>query len=104
MLPPRRNVWPPPPPAAESEADRLARVDAEREAKRVRPALVDIRFSLSDLRVCGLQVSNAIDEALALEREQKRRPSNAKILLLGLCYFCLKALNSKCHSRSGRIW
>ncbi|KAJ7853736.1 guanine nucleotide binding protein, alpha subunit [Mycena leptocephala] len=62
MLPPRRNVWPPPPPAAESEADRLARVDAEREAKRV---------------------SNAIDEALALEREQKRRPSNAKILLLG---------------------
>ncbi|KAK7018993.1 guanine nucleotide binding protein, alpha subunit [Favolaschia claudopus] len=62
MLPPRRNVWPPPPPAAESEEQRQARVDAEREAKRV---------------------SNAIDEALALEREQRKRPHNAKILLLG---------------------
>ncbi|KAJ6499584.1 guanine nucleotide binding protein, alpha subunit [Mycena vitilis] len=62
MLPPRRNVWPPPAPAAQSDAERLARVDAEREAKRV---------------------SNAIDDALALEREQRKRPANAKILLLG---------------------
>ncbi|KAJ7336398.1 guanine nucleotide binding protein, alpha subunit [Mycena albidolilacea] len=62
MLPPRRNVWPPPPPAIESDWERLSRVEAEREAKRV---------------------SNAIDEALSLEREQRKRPSNAKILLLG---------------------
>ncbi|KAJ7437366.1 guanine nucleotide binding protein, alpha subunit [Mycena galericulata] len=62
MLPPRRNVWPPPPPAAESEAEKAARIEAQREAKRV---------------------SNAIDEALAIEREQRKRPSNAKILLLG---------------------
>ncbi|KAJ7484668.1 guanine nucleotide binding protein, alpha subunit [Mycena latifolia] len=62
MLPPRRNVWPPPPPALESEAEKAARIEAEREAKRV---------------------SNAIDDALALEREQRKRPSNAKILLLG---------------------
>ncbi|KAF7374420.1 hypothetical protein MSAN_00326100 [Mycena sanguinolenta] len=56
------NGWPPPPPATESDEERLARVEAEREAKRV---------------------SNAIDEALDLEREQRKRPSNAKILLLG---------------------
>ncbi|KAJ7660034.1 guanine nucleotide binding protein, alpha subunit [Mycena rosella] len=62
MLPPRRNVWPPPPPASESDAERADRIEAEREAKRV---------------------SNAIDESLALEREQRKRPSNAKILLLG---------------------
>ncbi|KAJ6631219.1 guanine nucleotide binding protein, alpha subunit [Mycena sp. CBHHK59/15] len=62
MLPPRRNVWPPPPPAAETDEEKHARVEAEREAKRV---------------------SNAIDEALATEREQRKRPSNAKILLLG---------------------
>ncbi|KAJ7800319.1 guanine nucleotide binding protein, alpha subunit [Mycena olivaceomarginata] len=62
MLPPRRNVWPPPPPAIETDWERLSRAEAEREAKRV---------------------SNAIDETLALEREQRKRPSNAKILLLG---------------------
>ncbi|KAJ7669001.1 guanine nucleotide binding protein, alpha subunit [Mycena rosella] len=62
MLTPRRNVWPPPPPASESDAERAARIEAEHEAKRV---------------------SNAIDESLALEREQRKRPSNAKILLLG---------------------
>ncbi|KAJ7143332.1 guanine nucleotide binding protein, alpha subunit [Mycena crocata] len=62
MLPPRRNVWPPLPPAAESEAEKLTRLEAEREAKRV---------------------SNAIDESLAVEREQRKRPANAKILLLG---------------------
>ncbi|KAJ6590515.1 guanine nucleotide binding protein, alpha subunit [Mycena vulgaris] len=59
---PTRNVWPPPPPAVESDAERAARVEAEREAKRI---------------------SNAIDESLAIEREQRKRPSNAKILLLG---------------------
>ncbi|KAF7323868.1 hypothetical protein MKEN_00608200 [Mycena kentingensis (nom. inval.)] len=59
---PRRNVWPPPPPPPDSEHERLARIDAEREAKRV---------------------SNAIDEAIAVEREQRKRPSNAKVLLLG---------------------
>ncbi|KAF7289911.1 hypothetical protein MIND_01366000 [Mycena indigotica] len=58
----RRNVWPPPPPPPESEQERLARIDAEREAKRI---------------------SNAIDEQIAVEREQRRRPSNAKVLLLG---------------------
>ncbi|KAF7374431.1 hypothetical protein MSAN_00327200 [Mycena sanguinolenta] len=61
-LPPRHNVWPPPPPATESEEERLARVEAEREAKRV---------------------SDTIDEALALERAQRKRSSNIKILLLG---------------------
>ncbi|KAJ7749334.1 guanine nucleotide binding protein, alpha subunit [Mycena maculata] len=62
MLPPRRSVWPPPPPATESDTEKLARIEAEREAKRV---------------------SNAIDDAIALEREHRKRPSNAKILLLG---------------------
>ncbi|KAF7374435.1 hypothetical protein MSAN_00327600 [Mycena sanguinolenta] len=61
-VPPRRNDWPPPPPATESEEERPPRVEAKREAKRV---------------------SNAINEALALEREQKKRSSNTKILLLG---------------------
>ncbi|KAJ7637070.1 guanine nucleotide binding protein, alpha subunit [Roridomyces roridus] len=59
---PRRNVWPPPPTPPTSESEKLARLEAEREAKRV---------------------SNAIDDALAAEREQRKRPSNAKILLLG---------------------
>ncbi|KAF7374422.1 hypothetical protein MSAN_00326300 [Mycena sanguinolenta] len=73
------NGWPPPPPATESDEERLARVEAEREAKRI---------------------SDAIDEALALERDQRKRPSNAKILLLGLRYFCLENpdFNSKFHS------
>ncbi|KAJ7207052.1 guanine nucleotide binding protein, alpha subunit [Mycena pura] len=62
MLAPRRNVWPPPPPAQESETERLARIEAEREAKRI---------------------SNAIDESLAAEREQRKRASNARVLLLG---------------------
>ncbi|KAJ6476631.1 guanine nucleotide binding protein, alpha subunit [Mycena vulgaris] len=62
MLPPRRNVWPPPPPEIESEVEKSARLEAEPEAKRV---------------------SNTIDEALATEREQRKRPANAKILLLG---------------------
>ncbi|KAJ7236174.1 guanine nucleotide binding protein, alpha subunit [Mycena rebaudengoi] len=48
MLTPRRNVWPPPPPTAESEQEKVARIEAEREAKRV---------------------SNAIDDALASELE-----------------------------------
>ncbi|KAJ7770590.1 guanine nucleotide binding protein, alpha subunit [Mycena metata] len=62
MLSQRRNVWPPPPPTAESEEEKAARLEAEREAKRV---------------------SNAIDDALTAEREQRKRPANAKILLLG---------------------
>ncbi|KAF7374433.1 hypothetical protein MSAN_00327400 [Mycena sanguinolenta] len=61
-VPPRRDVWPLPLPATESEEERPPRVEAEREAKRI---------------------SNAIDEALALEREQRKRRSNTKILLLG---------------------
>ncbi|KAF7300687.1 hypothetical protein HMN09_00954400 [Mycena chlorophos] len=58
----RRNVWPPPLPPPENEQERLARIDAERAAKLK---------------------SNAIDEQLAVEREQRKRPSNAKVLLLG---------------------
>ncbi|KAF7374477.1 Kinase-like protein [Mycena sanguinolenta] len=64
-LAPRRDVWPPLPPATKSKKERLARVEAEREAKRV---------------------SDAIDEALALEREQTKRNAKIpkeKIVLLG---------------------
>jgi hypothetical protein len=89
MLLPRRNIWPPPPPGTESEQERLDRVEAEREAKRV--CIVLVMFMLSPSDVYHFQVSDAIDAALSLERKQRKRASNVKILLLGPCYFCLEA-------------
>jgi hypothetical protein len=91
----RRNanvVWPPHPPPDETAAERSIRLDEEKEAKRI---------------------SDAIDEALVLEREreQKRQP-DAKILLLGevsivyqstLCYnFILVRPNSEGQAESGK--
>ena len=60
----RENVWPPPPPAGESELERAVRVEEEREAKRV---------------------SDAIDRALEVERAalKKRQKSEIRLLLLG---------------------
>lgn len=59
---PTFNTWPPGPPANESELDRALRQEEEREAKKV---------------------SDAIDDALELEKQEKRRRRVTKILLLG---------------------
>ncbi|EIW55473.1 G-alpha-domain-containing protein [Trametes versicolor FP-101664 SS1] len=61
---PQENVWPPWPPRNESELDKAARLEEEREAKRV---------------------SDAIDRALESERQALRRPrrGDMKLLLLG---------------------
>lgn len=66
-MPRRVPEWPPPPPESETEQERSARVAAENEARRV---------------------SDAIDEVLLAEREQRRlaRPI-AKVLLLGKSSF-----------------
>lgn len=60
----RKAVWPPHPPANESEEASRTRMEEEAEAKRV---------------------SESIDRALLAEREQfKKRHTGAKILLLGM--------------------
>lgn len=61
---PQENVWPPWPPRNESELEKAARLEEEREAKRV---------------------SDAIDRALESERQALRRPrrGDMKLLLLG---------------------
>lgn len=57
-----RATWPPLPSPDESEEMRMQRQKEEQEAKRV---------------------SDSIDKAIGAERENKRKTSNAKILLLG---------------------
>ena len=59
---PTFNTWPPFPPANESELDRALRFEEEQEAK---------------------QISDAIDVALELEKQEKRKRRETKILLLG---------------------
>lgn len=54
--------WPPPPSPDETAEERAIRQEEEKEAKRV---------------------SDAIDERLTVEREQKKKHTGAKILLLG---------------------
>ncbi len=63
---PQENVWPPWPPRNESEVEKAARLEEEREAKRV---------------------SDAIDRALESERQALRRPrrGDMKLLLLAAC-------------------
>lgn len=59
----RKTVWPPHPPPNETEEAARMRMEEEAEAKRV---------------------SESIDRALQVEREQfKKRHTGAKILLLG---------------------
>ena len=60
----RENVWPPYPPPDETDFDKSARMEAEREAKRV---------------------SETIDRALEAERQalRKKQKVEIKILLLG---------------------
>ena len=62
---PQENVWPPPPPENEGEMEKAARLEEEREAKRV---------------------SDAIDRNLEAERQalRKRQKSEIKLLLLGV--------------------
>lgn len=77
-----RAPWPPPSPLDESEEERIRRQKEEEEAKRV---------------------SDEIDKAIGTEKEQKKKNSNAKILLLGMsqtfslvtCFLCLYFLPQK---------
>ena len=59
---PTFNTWPPFPPSNESELDRALRLEEEREAKTI---------------------SDAIDDALEQEKQEKRKRRETKILLLG---------------------
>lgn len=64
---PRRNrtsvVWPPPPPPDKTEAERETRIAEERKAKLV---------------------SDTIDATINAEKDQRKRKSGAKVLLLGM--------------------
>ena len=59
---PTFNTWPPFPPPNESELDRALRLGEEKEAKKI---------------------SDAIDDALEQEKQEKRKRRVTKILLLG---------------------
>lgn len=61
-LKPEEAQWPPPVPPNESESERETRLAEEKEAKNI---------------------SDAIDQRLSVEREKRKRPPTAKILLLG---------------------
>jgi hypothetical protein len=64
---PSRSTWPPSPPPDETETERIQRTEKEKEAKRV---------------------SDLIDQALAVERaERKKIKQNTKILLIGVHTF-----------------
>lgn len=56
------NIWPPPPPANETDSERARRVEMELEAQKI---------------------SEEIDHAIELDRIQQRRKAAAKIVLLG---------------------
>jgi hypothetical protein len=57
------DIWPPPPPANETESEKAHRLEKEIEA---------------------LKVSNAIDQAIDSDRlERRRRKTSTKIVLLG---------------------
>ncbi len=54
--------WPPPNPPDANEEERLARLEREREAQKV---------------------SDAIDRAISIEKEQRKKQNGVKLLLLG---------------------
>lgn len=67
------NIWPPAPPIDEDENDKAARLEAEREAKRIRYAhsTPQLSFKLNQRRC-------VVSDAMAVTRSTVRSTRNAR--------------------------